>query len=77
MLLHVSVHAETILREQMSVSSKNYRYGSTVLVHTNVSSVMAAYSGLLCVRVVYRAERDCVITQCSVPCRKGLCYNTV
>ena len=33
-----------------------------MLVHTNVVSIMAAYSGLLCVHVVYRARRDCVMS---------------
>jgi rRNA processing protein Krr1/Pno1 len=31
---------------------------STVLVHTNAVSIMGAYWGLLCVRVVYRTGRD-------------------
>ena len=33
-----------------------------MVVHTNVVSIMAAYSGLLCVRVLYRAGRECVMS---------------
>jgi hypothetical protein len=41
-------------------------------------SIMAAYwACCACLRVLYRAGRDCVMTHCSVPCRKGLCYHTV
>jgi len=41
--------------------SQNYRYGSTVLVDMFVVSVLAAYSDLLCVCVVHRAGRYCVM----------------
>ena len=42
--------------------AKITKYGSTVLVHTKVVSIMAAYWSLLCVRVVHRAGRDSYTT---------------
>jgi hypothetical protein len=63
LLQHVSVLTGTIIRKPKSVPSQNYRYGSTVLVDMNAVSVMAAYSDLLCVCVVHRAERYCATAQ--------------
>ena len=51
-------------QEPSSGSKRQYLAKITDMVRRclsirNVVSIMAAYSGLLCVRVVYRAGRDC------------------